>query len=34
VVFGFTIRRGKIVEIDLISDPARLRRLDLALLDD
>jgi len=26
VVFGFTIGRGKIVEIDLVADPARLRR--------
>jgi RNA polymerase sigma-70 factor (ECF subfamily) len=33
VVFSFTVRRGKIVEIDLIADPARLSRLDLALLD-
>ena len=29
-VMGFTIRRGKIVEIDILADPARLRRLDLA----
>ena len=34
VVFGFTIRRGRIVAIDLVADPARLRRLDLAGLDD
>jgi len=34
VVFGFTITRGKIVEIDLLADPARLRQLDLAVLDD
>jgi hypothetical protein len=34
VVFGFTVRRGKIVEIDILADPARLRHLDLALLDD
>ncbi len=33
-VMGFTLRRGKIVEIDVLADPARLRRLDLALLDD
>jgi RNA polymerase sigma-70 factor (ECF subfamily) len=33
VVFGFTITRGKIVEIDLIADPDRLRHLDLAVLD-
>jgi RNA polymerase sigma factor (sigma-70 family) len=34
VVFGFTITRGKIIEIDLVADPERLRRLDLAVLDD
>ena len=33
VVFGFTITRGKIVGIDLIADPDRLRHLDLAVLD-
>jgi hypothetical protein len=33
VVMGFTVRRGKIVEIDILADPARLRRLDLAVLD-
>ena len=33
VVFGFTITRGKIVAIDLLSDPARLGQLDLAILD-
>ncbi len=32
-VMGCTVRRGKIVEIDILADPARLRRLDLALLD-
>lgn len=32
VVFGFTITRGKIVEIDLVADPERLRQLDLAIL--
>jgi RNA polymerase sigma factor (sigma-70 family) len=32
VVMGFTVRRGKIVEIDVIADPARLRQLDLAVL--
>jgi RNA polymerase sigma-70 factor (ECF subfamily) len=31
---GFTVRRGKIVEIDVLADPARLRKLDLAVLDD
>jgi hypothetical protein len=31
-VFGFTITRGKIVEIDILADPERLRRLDLAVL--
>jgi RNA polymerase sigma-70 factor (ECF subfamily) len=34
VVFGITITGGKIVEIDLVADPERLRRLDLAILDD
>jgi RNA polymerase sigma-70 factor (ECF subfamily) len=33
VVFGFTIMRGKIIEIDLLADPARLANLDLTLLD-
>jgi RNA polymerase sigma-70 factor (ECF subfamily) len=28
-VMGFTIVRGKIVEIDILVDPTRLRRLDL-----
>jgi RNA polymerase sigma factor (sigma-70 family) len=32
-VMGFTVRGGKIVEIDVLADPARLRQLDLALLD-
>jgi RNA polymerase sigma factor (sigma-70 family) len=32
VVFGFTITRGKIVEINMIADPEQLRRLDLAIL--
>jgi hypothetical protein len=30
---GFTVRGGQIVEIDILADPARLRRLDLAVLD-
>ena len=34
-VTGFTVRHGKIVEINVIADPKRLRRLGLlALLDD
>ena len=33
-VMGFTVWRGKIAEIDVLADPARLRRLDLAVLDD
>jgi RNA polymerase sigma factor (sigma-70 family) len=33
-VMGFTVRRGKIVEIDVLANPARLRQLDLAVLDD
>jgi RNA polymerase sigma factor (sigma-70 family) len=32
-VAGFTVARGAIVEIDLLADPARLRELDLAVLD-
>ena len=31
---GFTVVDGRIVEIDAITDPARLRELDLAVLDD
>jgi RNA polymerase sigma factor (sigma-70 family) len=33
-VMGFTVVGGKIVEIDSITDPARLSALDLAILDD
>jgi RNA polymerase sigma-70 factor (ECF subfamily) len=33
MVLGFTISGGKIVEIDAIADPERLRQLDLAVLD-
>ncbi|HZB10706.1 MAG TPA: RNA polymerase sigma factor SigJ [Rubrobacter sp.] len=33
-VMGFTVRHGKIVEIDILADPTRLRQLDLAVLDD
>jgi len=33
-VMGFTVRHGKIVEIDILADPSRLRQLDLAVLDD
>jgi RNA polymerase sigma-70 factor (ECF subfamily) len=33
-VITFKIRHGKIVEIDMIVDPARLRRLELAVLND
>jgi RNA polymerase sigma factor (sigma-70 family) len=32
-VMGFIVRGGKIVEIDILADPARLRQLDLALLE-
>jgi RNA polymerase sigma-70 factor (ECF subfamily) len=31
-VMGFTVSGGKIVEIDILADPARLRQLDLAFL--
>jgi RNA polymerase sigma-70 factor (ECF subfamily) len=33
-VVGFTVARGKIVEIDVLADPARLRQLDLAVLEE
>jgi RNA polymerase sigma factor (sigma-70 family) len=33
-VVAFTIRRGRIAEIDILADAARLRQLDLAVLDD
>jgi ketosteroid isomerase-like protein len=32
-VMGFTVRDGKIVEIDVLMDPERLRHLDLTVLD-
>jgi RNA polymerase sigma-70 factor (ECF subfamily) len=32
-VVGFTVRQGRIAEIDILADPERLRRLDLAVLD-
>ena len=34
VVFGFTITRGKIAEIDLVTDPQSLGQLDLVILED
>jgi RNA polymerase sigma-70 factor, ECF subfamily len=33
-IVGFTVRSGKIVEIDILADPARLRQMDLTVLDD
>jgi RNA polymerase sigma-70 factor (ECF subfamily) len=33
-VVGFTVGRGRIVAIDILADPARLRRLDLKVLTD
>jgi RNA polymerase sigma factor (sigma-70 family) len=33
-VVGFTIRRGRIAEIDVLADPARLQRLEIDGLDD
>jgi RNA polymerase sigma factor (sigma-70 family) len=33
-VITFKIRRGKIVEMDVLTDPARLRQLDVAVLED
>ena len=32
-VVGFTVARGKIVEIDILADPDRMRALDLTVLD-
>ncbi|NBH07628.1 RNA polymerase subunit sigma-70, partial [Amycolatopsis sp. SID8362] len=32
-VLGFTVAGGRIVEIDILADPERLGRLDLAVLD-
>lgn len=32
-VMGFTVSRGKIVEIDVMADRERLLRLDLTVLD-
>jgi RNA polymerase sigma factor (sigma-70 family) len=32
-VTGFTVRGGRIVALDILADPERLRRLDLSLLD-
>jgi RNA polymerase sigma-70 factor (ECF subfamily) len=34
IVFDFTMSDGKIVAIELLADPERLRRLDLAVRDD
>ena len=34
LVPGFTISGEKIIEIDAIADPERVRELDLTLLDD
>ncbi|MEV4756036.1 RNA polymerase sigma factor SigJ [Micromonospora sp. NPDC049559] len=33
-VMGFTVTAGRIVAIDVLADPERLRKLDLAVLDD
>jgi hypothetical protein len=33
-VMGFIVRRGRIVAIDALADPARLSQLDLAVLDE
>jgi RNA polymerase sigma-70 factor, ECF subfamily len=33
-IMGFTVSRGKIVEIDVIGDPDRIGSLDLAALGD
>src|SRR5207248_128573 len=34
LVLNLTLTRGKIAEINVVADPARLRELDLAVLDD
>jgi hypothetical protein len=33
-VIGFTVKGGRIVRIDILADPPRLRRLDLQVLED
>jgi RNA polymerase sigma-70 factor (ECF subfamily) len=33
-VMGFTVTNGRIVALDVLADPERLRQLDLAALDD
>ena len=33
-VGGFTVRAGRIVAMDILADPERLRRLDLTILED
>ena len=33
-IMGFTVKHGKITEIDILADPARLRQLDLTALND
>lgn len=33
-MFGFAVTGGKIVEIELVADPARLSQLYLTVLDD
>jgi RNA polymerase sigma-70 factor (ECF subfamily) len=34
VVFGFTIARGRVIEIDMVADPECLGRLDVVFLGD
>ena len=34
VTVGITVGGGRIVEIDIVADPERLRRLELTILDD
>jgi hypothetical protein len=33
-VLALTVSRGKIVQIDVVTDPGRLRQVDLAVLND
>jgi RNA polymerase sigma-70 factor (ECF subfamily) len=32
-IAGFTVRNGKVVEMDILADPERLAQVDLTLLD-
>lgn len=34
MAFGFTIEGDKVVQIDLVADPERLRQLDVTIVDE